>query len=452
MPETERGVGGLRVDTTPFDLRRILAPIQAETFLSETWEKRPLIIRREDGGHYAGLFSLADVDTVIAFSRPRFTEPGAFPGRPPPSRTCVQGWLPDQTLAPSDFYPGIAELRQVHAQGKTLIIRAMQHRWPAIALLCRNLENVFHCPVHANLYLTPPTAQGFEAHIDAHEVFALQLHGVKHWRLYGPAVNLPLANEKAIIPRDRLGPVQEVCLEPGDLLYIPRGHAHEAFTADHSSLHLTVGVNVHRWADLLHQAVEEMSRRDARFRESLRPGALLDGDAAPALGRRLQELLGALADGARPEAAVRRLGDEFLDELVMLPDGRFGTPAGTDVDTDTVLARSPGAICRCVAGPDGALIQFPGGQVSGPARIATALQFVARSERFAVRELPDSLGAEGKLVLARRLIREGLLTIVSPAKDRAGRTPTPEVETSTKADTVPSRPEPHPTRIPVGPV
>jgi ribosomal protein L16 Arg81 hydroxylase len=124
---------------------------------------------------------------------------------------------------PSDIYPGIGELRQVYAQGKTIIIRAMQQRWPASAALCRNLEAVFHCPVHTNLYLTPPGAQGFEPHIDTHEVFALQLDGVKYWRLYGQAVELPLREDKSSLPRSQLGPPREVRMEAGDLLYLPRG-------------------------------------------------------------------------------------------------------------------------------------------------------------------------------------------------------------------------------------
>src|SRR5215469_8498820 len=97
----------------------------------------------------------------------------------------------------------------------------MQHRWPPAAALCRSLEAVFHCPVHANMYLTPEGAQGFDAHFDTHEVFVLQLEGSKQWRLYGEPRALPLVDERFNIPRDQLGPVREVELSAGDLLYIP---------------------------------------------------------------------------------------------------------------------------------------------------------------------------------------------------------------------------------------
>jgi hypothetical protein len=404
---------------TGFDLDRLLSPVEVGAFLHETWGKRPCVIRRGEPGYYAGLFSRADLDHVIAFSRPRFTETAAFRGGSPAAKSYVLGWLPDQQPAPSDVCPGIGDLRRVYAEGKTIIIRAMQHRWPAVASLCRNLEALFHCPVHVNLYLTPPGAQGFDAHFDGHEVFALQIDGVKHWQLYGPAAELPLAEDKSTLLRSRLGPAQEVRLEAGDLLYIPRGHAHEAATGARSSLHLTVGVNVYRWADLLQQALVGATRRDPRFRETLPPGVLV-GSPVPAVGspmpaqvgERFGELLRALADAACVEDAARRLGDRFFDGLAMLPGAHFATPEGVEeLELDTILARDPGVLCRVLVDGTGAVVEFPGARVAGPVKVAAALQFIARSERFSVRALPE-LGDDAKLVLARRLVREGLLTIV----------------------------------------
>ena len=59
-------------------------------------------------------------------------------------------------------YPDVAEVSRAFARGKTVILTAMQHRWGPVAALCRRLEEFFGCPVHTNLYLTPPGAQGFD--------------------------------------------------------------------------------------------------------------------------------------------------------------------------------------------------------------------------------------------------------------------------------------------------
>ena len=107
----------------------------------------------------------------------------------------------------------------------------------------------------------------------------------------------------------------------------------------------------------------------------------------------------------------------------------FAAPTDVDrLDLETVLERHPQALCRVVEEGPGVAIEFPGNRVSGPHRIATALHFVAGTQRFAVRELPGELNAEAKVVLARRLLREGLLRVVIP--------PPPE---SVGDDTTPSR-------------
>jgi hypothetical protein len=203
---------------------------------------------------------------------------------------------------------------------------------------------------------------------------------------------------------------------------LPRGYAHEALTTDDSSLHLTIGVNIYRWVDLLRHALDGAARADARLRESLPRGSLLDVGVTSELRDRLRELLGSLAENTSPEVAMGRLSDEFLNGLPMLPQARFVPQNGVDdIDLSTVLVKSPGAICRCTVHADAATIQFPGGQISGPARIGPALCFIAVSQRFAVRELPDILGVAGNLVLAKRLVREGLLTIESRSEESTSR-------------------------------
>jgi hypothetical protein len=400
------------MDAPTFDLARLLAPGDVATFLGHTWEAEPLVLRRGRPDYYDGLFSAADVDRVVAFTRPQFPGPADRPGAPPPARTFVQGCLPERPAVAAAHVPGIADLRQTFAAGKTVVVRSMQHRWPAVAALCRSLEAVFHCPVHTNLYLTPARSQGFEPHIDTHEVFALQRAGAKQWRLYGFAADRPLVEDKTGLRRSDLGTPQQVRLEPGDLLYIPRGYAHEAFTTAGPSLHLTVGVNVFRWLDVLHEALADAARRDGRLRASVPPGALLSSTLPNDVTRTFQQVLQSFAEHARADAAVERLASRFVEGLDPLPDGYFAFDPEPTVGPETVLVRRPGAICRVRIDGDLVFLEFPGGRIGGPLRIAPALRFLAATERFAVREMPE-LGSDARSVLARRAIQEGLLRIVA---------------------------------------
>ncbi|HET6880837.1 MAG TPA: cupin domain-containing protein [Pirellulales bacterium] len=403
-------------------LADFLAPVSPELFFREKWEKEPLAVHRHSQ-KYAGLFSLDDLEAVISFTRPRFTDASVFQSPGPQSPTYLRGVLAERP-APTAPQPSVAELRQLYDQGKSVVIMAMQRRWPAVAELCRNLEAVFRCPVHANLYLTPAQSQGFAAHFDTHEVFVLQLEGVKRWRLFGPGQELPLADDAMPLARRPGKPREEVELRAGDLLYIPRGHVHEAATDDAQSLHLTLGVNVYRWADLLHHALNQMARRNVALRSSLPGGALPDDTRE--LKAQFQSLVAQLADSAQDdglfEEALGSLGDQFFGQLEMLPCGQFGGRSSA-IALDTSLVRRIDAICRVLENDEGVAIEFPGNRVAGPPRIGAALRFIAQASSFTARDLPGELSDEARLVLVRRLMREGLLQIAAPpvANDDAGR-------------------------------
>jgi ribosomal protein L16 Arg81 hydroxylase len=395
---------------TELDLSKLLGSIEPEAFFRDYWEKHPLAVLRNDPAYYRGLISRGDVDSVIAFTRPRFVDPETLK-----ARNFVQGWLPDDEPF-AGYYPDLPAVHRAFAHGKTVIIKAMQHRWPAVAVMCRNLETFFGCPVHANLYLTPPRAQGFESHYDTHEVFVLQIDGDKHWRFYGAARELPLPNEEATIPKEQFGlPTQEVFLQPGDLLYIPRGHVHEASTSDRASLHLTVGVNVFRWLDLLKQALADVAGTDVRFRQSLPLGLLSTGATPSALKDTFREMVQLFSRIASMESAIGAMTENFISKLTTLPHDYFAIVDAEKIELNTDVERTPGAFCRVVRKGDSVTLHAPGIRIDGPAKIAQALQFIANTQRFTPRDLPDSLTSDAKVVLVRRLIRDKLLTIVNAA-------------------------------------
>ncbi len=395
-----------------FDLPRLLGSTEPEAFFRDSWEKQPFVVHRNDPDYYQGLFSRRDLDHVIAFTRPQFRDSTGLKPGASPRPNFIQGWLPDDDPFVG-FYPDLPAVHHAVEQGKTLLINSMQNRWPAIATMCRNLEGFFGCPIHTYLLLTPPGAQGLAAHYDAYEIFVLQIDGTKQWRFYGVARELPLANDQAEVPRDRLGPpTKELLLQPGDLLYMPRGHVHEAFTSDRPSLHLTVGLRVYRWQDLLLQALAGAAGADVRFRESLPVGLLSTGAVTPALNDKFQELLRVFAKTANLEGAIETLSAAFLSRLTALPQDYFAGSDPDRIDLDTALERAPGTICRVIRKGDAVTLHAPGTQIDGPARIAPALQFIARVHRFTPRDLPDNLTSDAKLVLVRRLFREKLLTIV----------------------------------------
>ena len=143
----------------------------------------------------------------------------------------------------------------------------LDERWKPLMRLCQSLAAEFSAGTQVNVFLTPPSSSGLDTHFDTHDVFVLQTHGSKHWRLFGSPIRLPLKGERGTgEPGD---PLQEVDLYPGDMIYMPRGYVHDAVTRGSSSLHLTVGILPVLWASVLRGAVDSIIARDSRFRESL---------------------------------------------------------------------------------------------------------------------------------------------------------------------------------------
>lgn len=413
--------------TGVLDLDGLIAPVESTAFFRDWWEKAILEIRRNASDYYANLMTGNDIEQIITFTRPVFVDANAFRPGAPRSASYVQGWPAGSPQAANGFQPDFAAVRRVFAEGKTVVIRAMQERCPAIAYFCRRLEAVFRCPVHANLYWTPEGAQGFDAHYDTHEVFVLQLEGTKTWRLYGPGRSLPLVDEKLNVPKDQLGSPREVSLGPGDLLYLPRGFVHEAFTAESASLHLTVGVNVYRWADLLREALADLTDRDERLRESVPPACLGEARPSEIFLDRFRSTLRILADEANMESALRRLNDRFFDHLRTLPNPRRDpAPQEKALTLDTEVEKNPNAICRVLREGAWVALEYPGGRIGGPAKIASSLEFIADRERFPIRALPDDLSGDSKLVLVGRMLKDGLLTVATrsvAASEIAGKGP-----------------------------
>ena len=62
-----------------------------------------------------------------------------------------------------------------------------------------------------NMYVTPPSARGFDVHFDYEDVIIIQVHGSKRWRLWEPdrkvgQLRLPLRSDQRTLPVRSLTP------------------------------------------------------------------------------------------------------------------------------------------------------------------------------------------------------------------------------------------------------
>jgi ribosomal protein L16 Arg81 hydroxylase len=122
------------------------------------------------------------------------------------------------------------KLRDLLQGGATLILDRADRRLPALGWLCASVASYTQQFTVANAYVAFGGAGAFGKHWDTHDVFVVHLAGRKLWRLYEPTHELPLPTQtsrdhKHECPEDC---ALEVTIEPGDVLYVPRGWWHEA--------------------------------------------------------------------------------------------------------------------------------------------------------------------------------------------------------------------------------
>jgi hypothetical protein len=281
-------------------------------------------------------------------------------------------------------------------RGSTIVLQGLHFNWPPLAQFCRQLEAELEQPVQANSYYTPRRSQGFAVHHDTHDVFVLQVAGEKHWRVYDPLLELPLKAQRWSPSLGKPGSaVLELTLRAGDTLYMPRGWLHEALTSETDSLHITVGINVHTWLDAFRAALDECAD-DVEFRRSVPE----DGESSAGLVERLAERLDA-------EAVARRARAKLVDSRRPILEGQLEEIRALDsIRVDTPLERRPTVIATL----RGTELSFEGKHLTFPERIRDELETICGAEEpFTAGDLPGPLNDESRLVLVRRLIREGFL-------------------------------------------
>lgn len=321
------------------------------------------------------------------------------------AKIVLADYAEDIPWTPTSF-SGSAQVERVAAQferGATIVLQALQLHHPPLGEFCRDLEHQLGHPVQANAYYTPASAQGFKVHHDTHDVLCLQVEGEKRWLVYPPVLELPLKSQKYSAELGEPGePVMDVTMRAGDTLYLPRGWLHQAMTSDSASLHLTIGINVATWRDAVRAAVDEAAREDVVFRRGV------DADGAAPDG-----LFEALAARLSPEAVARRQRRSFVEGRRPIRGDVFDQLRALDeLDSQTELERRESVIADLDVVRGEARISFEGRTLTFPARVAPELEYLLRVEEpFSASDLPGPLDEGGRLVLVRRLVREGLLRI-----------------------------------------
>jgi hypothetical protein len=202
-------------------LSALLAPMSVDEFLSNQWQKQSFSCRGP-ADRFSALLSWTELNQILAHHwRETFRFRLALQGRDldPASYADLEGSTP--RVRSKDVTDHLR-------RGATLSFNAIDELHEPLTRLAECFEAFFRGGTKINIYAAWRALHGLDLHRDDEEIFVLQLDGRKRWQLYGFSLDG--------------GAELDTILQPGDLLYIPKGCYHVAVPMNEPTLHLTVSI------------------------------------------------------------------------------------------------------------------------------------------------------------------------------------------------------------------
>ncbi|MBC7621667.1 MAG: cupin domain-containing protein, partial [Candidatus Saccharibacteria bacterium] len=203
---------------------QLLGGLSPELFMKRHWQKKPLLVRNAIANFKplldrSALFELAARDDVQA--RMVIQAPGDASGKAP---------LQASAKAPAwQFRHGPFERRAfppLKQPGWTLLLQGVDLHHDGVHALMNQFRFVPDARLDDLMISYASDSGGVGPHFDSYDVFLLQAHGRRTWRI-SRQKDLSLQPDVPLKILANFVPEEEFVLEPGDMLYLPPGCAHD---------------------------------------------------------------------------------------------------------------------------------------------------------------------------------------------------------------------------------
>lgn len=281
---------------------QLLGGISPETFMQRYWHKKPLVIRQAIPG-FAPLLERIELLDLAAQEDVE-------------SRLVVQdsagkgaGWKFKHGPFPRKALPPFKQA------GWTLLVQGVDMHDERVHTLINQFRFVPDARLD-DLMISYATDQGgVGPHFDSYDVFLLQAHGRRRWRI-GRQKDLSLQPDVPLKILANFEPEEEFVLEPGDMLYLPPKYAHDG-VAEGECMTYSIGFRTPSQAELAQEVLQRLAEQAADdlpatlYADPKQPAV----EANAALPEAMLDFAQAAVQAALkdPKAVARALG-EYLSE------------------------------------------------------------------------------------------------------------------------------------------
>jgi 50S ribosomal protein L16 3-hydroxylase len=226
----------------PDEVTSLLGNRTPAQFMRRYWQKKPLLIRQAIPDIQAPLsrgelFELADLDDVESRLITHFRKTWALEHGP---------FAPD-------------ELPSVKKREWTLLVQGVNLHHDRAHELMNRFRFVPDARLDDLMISYATDGGGVGAHFDSYDVFLLQVHGKRRWRI-GAQRDLSLKPGLPLKVLQHFEPEEEWVLEPGDMLYLPPHIAHDG-VAEGECMTCSIGFRAPSSQELTGQFLYHLAER-----------------------------------------------------------------------------------------------------------------------------------------------------------------------------------------------
>lgn len=128
-------------------------------------------------------------------------------------------------------------------EGATLVYNRIKNE-SFVTAISRQIANYADAQVIVSGYAAFSGKSSYKSHWDTRDVFAVQILGRKRWIIKQPSFDFPLYMQQTKNMSEAVEPEEvylDVILEPGDIIYVPRGWWHNPLPLGGETFHLAIG-------------------------------------------------------------------------------------------------------------------------------------------------------------------------------------------------------------------
>ena len=286
----------------------LLGGMSPQDFMRRHWQKKPLLIRQA----MPKLQPLLSRDELFALARQDGVESRLVQFKPASKPVAAGGgkWLlssgPVHTLPP------------LSRKQRSLLVQGVDLHHDGVHALLQQFRFVPDARLDDLMISYATEGGGVGPHFDSYDVFLLQAHGRRRWRIgdqgKGTHKDLTLVEGAPLKILQNFRPTQEFVLEPGDMLYLPPRYAHDGVAEGGECMTYSVGFRAPSAGELARELLVRLADEveQPRLYADPKEPATAHPSALP------EDLIGfavdALASALKDKSLLRQLLGESLTE------------------------------------------------------------------------------------------------------------------------------------------